>query len=61
MALPRASARAQRQITWFWPMHPERWKKVDDLLQRALRLPQDERREFLRHESAGDVALQEEV
>jgi serine/threonine protein kinase/tetratricopeptide (TPR) repeat protein len=42
-------------------MHPERWKKVDDLLQRALRLPQDERREFLRHESGGDVALQEEV
>jgi serine/threonine protein kinase/tetratricopeptide (TPR) repeat protein len=42
-------------------MHPERWKKVDDLLQQALRLPQDERREFLRHESGGDVALQEEV
>ena len=42
-------------------MHPERWKKVDDLLQRALRLPQDERREFLRHESGGDVALEEEV
>ncbi len=42
-------------------MHPERWKKVDDLLQRALRLPQEERREFLRHESGGDVALQEEV
>ena len=39
----------------------ERWKKVEDLLQRALRLPQDERREFLRHESGADVALQEEV
>ena len=61
MALSRASARAQRRIIWSWPMHPERWKKVDDLLQRALRLPQDERREFLRHESGGDVALQEEV
>ena len=61
MALSRASARAQRRIIWSWPMHPERWKKVDDLLQRALRLPQDERREFLRHESGGDVALQEDV
>ncbi len=42
-------------------MHPERWKKVDDLLQRALRLPLDERRAFLRRESGGDVALQDEV
>ena len=42
-------------------MHPERWKKVDDLLQRALRLPQDERRAFIRRESGGDIALQDEV
>ena len=42
-------------------MHPERWKKVDDLLQRALRLPQEERRAFLRRESGGDVVLQDEV
>ncbi len=39
----------------------ERWKKVDELLQRALRLPQNERRAFLRRESGGDVALEEEV
>jgi len=32
---------------------------MDDLLQRALRLPQDERRAFLRRESGGDVALDE--
>jgi predicted Ser/Thr protein kinase len=40
---------------------PERWKKVDELLQRALSVPQNERRAFLRHESGGDLALEEEV
>ncbi len=42
-------------------MDAERWKKVDDLLQRALRLPHEERAAFLRRESGCDVALQEEV
>src|SRR5579863_8860667 len=40
---------------------PERWKKVDELLQRALRVPHGERPAFLRHHSGGDIALQEEV
>src|SRR5271165_4977103 len=40
---------------------PERWKKVDELLQRALLLPHCERQAFLRHQSGGDIALEEEV
>src|SRR5579864_4059777 len=40
---------------------PERWKKADELLQRALRLPHSERRGFVRKESGGDIALEEEV
>jgi Tfp pilus assembly protein PilF/predicted Ser/Thr protein kinase len=42
-------------------MDPERWKRVDDLLQTALRLPQDEREEFLRKACSGDAALEREV
>jgi serine/threonine protein kinase/Tfp pilus assembly protein PilF len=42
-------------------MEPERWKRVDDLLQAALQRPQAERREFLRQSCAGDNALEREV
>src|ERR1700687_1169322 len=42
-------------------MDPERWKRVDDLLQHALRLPSGERKEFLRQACAGDATLEQDV
>ena len=42
-------------------MDPERWRKVEDLLQSALQLPAGKREEFLRQECAGDAALEQEV
>ena len=42
-------------------MDGERWKRVDELLQSALRLPAGQQKEFLRNACAGDVALQTEV
>jgi dienelactone hydrolase/tRNA A-37 threonylcarbamoyl transferase component Bud32 len=42
-------------------MHPERWKRIDDLLQAALERPSAERAEFLRQACAGDEALEREV
>ena len=37
------------------PMHPERWKQIDALLQAALRLPVEQQDEFLRRECHGDA------
>ena len=42
-------------------MDSERWKQVDSLLQAVLERPVEERDEFLRDASAGDVALEREV
>jgi serine/threonine protein kinase len=42
-------------------MGPERWKRIDDLLQAALACPPAERPEFLRRECAGDAGLEREV
>src|ERR1700749_2771846 len=42
-------------------MDGERWQRVDDLLQSALRLPVAEQSEFLRQACAGDATLLEEV
>jgi serine/threonine protein kinase/tetratricopeptide (TPR) repeat protein len=42
-------------------MEPERWKQVDDLLQSALRLPDDQREEFLRQACSHDAVLEQEV
>ena len=42
-------------------MDPERWKKIDDLLQSALQLPADEREAFVRHACSGDGELEQEV
>ena len=42
-------------------MHPERWRQIDELLQSALRLPSDERTQFLRQACNGDAALEHEV
>ena len=42
-------------------MDPERWRKVDDLLQSALQLPADQREEFVRQACSGDAALEHEV
>ena len=42
-------------------MEPERWKKVDDLLQSALQVPAAQQDEFLRRECANDTALLREV
>src|ERR1700691_3765547 len=38
-----------------------RWKRVDELLQSALRLAADQQKEFLRNACAGDAALEQEV
>ena len=42
-------------------MDPERWKRVDNLLQAALERPPAERAEFVRQACAGDEALEREV
>jgi serine/threonine protein kinase/predicted Zn-dependent protease len=42
-------------------MEPERWQRVDELLQAALQRPQADRREFLRQACAGDNTLEREV
>jgi eukaryotic-like serine/threonine-protein kinase len=42
-------------------MDPERWKRIDNLLQAAWELPTAERAEFLRQACAGDQALEREV
>ena len=42
-------------------MDAERWKRVDDLLQAALRLPAEQREAFLVQACAGDTPLAEEV
>jgi serine/threonine protein kinase len=42
-------------------MDPERWKRVDNLLQQVLERPPEERDAFLRLASAGDEALEREV
>ena len=42
-------------------MDPERWKQVDDLLQSALRLPPDQRDDFLRRACSGNATLEREV
>ena len=42
-------------------MDPERWKRVDDLLQSALRLSSSERNAFLRKACGGDADLERDV
>ena len=42
-------------------MDAERWKRVDDLLQAALRVPTREQEEFLRQQCGGDAELLQEV
>ncbi len=42
-------------------MDAERWKRVEDLLQSALELPDAQHEEFLRQECAGDAELLQEV
>lgn len=39
----------------------ERWKRIDALLQAALRVPAPEQNEFLQRECGDDVELLEEV
>ncbi len=42
-------------------MDAERWERVDEMLQSALRVPADQQEDFLRKACAGDVALKAEV
>src|ERR1039457_3684939 len=42
-------------------MNSDRWKQIDSLLQAVLERPPEERDAFLRHASAGDLALEREV
>jgi hypothetical protein len=42
-------------------MDAERWKRVDELLQAALRAPTEQQEEFLRRQCGGDSDLLEEV
>jgi eukaryotic-like serine/threonine-protein kinase len=42
-------------------MDPERWKRVDDLLQTALQVPAERQEEFLRQQCGGDAELIEEI
>jgi eukaryotic-like serine/threonine-protein kinase len=42
-------------------MDAERWKRVDDLLQAAVRLPAEQQESFLREACAGDDLLAQEV
>ena len=42
-------------------MDPDRWRKVEDLLQSALQLQADQREEFVHQACSGDAALEHEV
>ncbi len=42
-------------------MDKERWKQIDDLVERALELPEAEREKFVSDESFGDLDLKEQV
>ena len=42
-------------------MKPGDWARVDALFQRAIELPPDERRAFVRREAGGDNTLEHEV
>ena len=42
-------------------MDAERWKRVDDLLQSVLEVPDDQQEESLRQACAGDALLEQEV
>jgi hypothetical protein len=42
-------------------MDAERWKRVDELLQAALRVPAERQKEFLRQQCGADSELLEEV
>ena len=42
-------------------MDAERWKRIDELLQAALRLPVEQQDEFLRRQCGNDDELLEEV
>src|SRR5215472_17598881 len=42
-------------------MDPDRWRKVEDVLQGALQLPAGKREQFLRQQCAGDAGLEQEV
>src|SRR5215470_9158470 len=42
-------------------MDPERWKRVDDLLQRVLRVPPNQQQDFLSRACMGDSDLEREV
>jgi eukaryotic-like serine/threonine-protein kinase len=42
-------------------MDAERWKRVDDLLQSVLEVPDDQQEEFLRQACGGDALLEQEV
>jgi eukaryotic-like serine/threonine-protein kinase len=42
-------------------MDPERWKQIEEMLQSALRLPPDQREEFVHQACSGNAALEHEV
>jgi eukaryotic-like serine/threonine-protein kinase len=42
-------------------MDPDRWKRIDDLFQSALRFAPEQREEFLRRACSGDAELEREV
>lgn len=42
-------------------MDPERWRKIEELLQAALQLPADQRDDFVREGCGGDPGLEHEV
>src|SRR6185295_8074772 len=42
-------------------MHPERWRRINELFHAALDLPARERGDFLDRECAGDISLRAEV
>jgi serine/threonine protein kinase len=42
-------------------MNADRWKKIDDLIDSALELPEDEREDFVRQRAVDDPALCDEV
>ncbi|MGH9142470.1 MAG: hypothetical protein ACRD2I_15170 [Vicinamibacterales bacterium] len=42
-------------------MDPERWRRIDGLLQAALDMPSEQREEFLRDACANDPGLQREL
>src|SRR5438552_17743631 len=43
------------------PMDAERWKRIEDLLQSALRVPADQQEAFVRQACAGDTVLEQEI